>query len=411
MVKNSNDPDDPKSRSRDDLCVLATSARWLAESAKRSGLSVIAYDEFGDFDLARVCQTILPFQSVNDAQHWIKTNRQQGDFLIGSGLETHWNVYRSLASLPGWKNTSRESIELARDTLHWSEVLSQRGFFTAEVGLLEFVLSNPSVNWIRKSKNSTGGQGVGWLNSRKRRLEHSSVFQKFVPGQPMSSLHLGVGGQSKTLGLFIQLVGKPRRSIGEECGFWADHQWVKPFQFAGAMGPLSSHHVDREGISVRQVHEIADAIVLATGLQGAFGIDWVYQRGKGLVPIEINPRFTATSELWELATGANAVGAHLDALEGKGVVEPAHNFTLAKAFLFRQGSDFVVGESLHQQLLRFWERGVVADVPRVGKRIGKAEPIVTVYSSRFENSKEMSDVWRSLKEHMRQVHDLISESD
>ncbi len=409
------DPDYRESLSnKSGLWVFAASARWLAGSAKRSGFSVTAFDQFGDADLAHDCFEVLPFHTAGELVAWVEANDFSSDFLIGGGLEANWSAYQTLAETSGWKNSSPGSIELARAPPFWSAVLREAGFSVAAIQILPVPPKKESIRWVRKPFFSTGGDGVSWFDNSRESTESSEFFlQEFVHGQPMSSLHVCDGLKTKTLGVFLQLIGHHGCGVARQAEFWADAFGAVPFSFAGAIGPLSLSYLARNRIQLTTITSVANVIARETGLKGIFGVDWVQEPSGNLIPIEINPRFTATCELWEMATGGNAVSIHLKAVAGRSSTLEKPLRTIAKTTIFRCGGEFLVTESMHRDLLAFWRDGILADIPAIGQSIECGSPIATVFSDRHSDvpvANDVERVFRSLKFNAEKLFAAISQS-
>jgi predicted ATP-grasp superfamily ATP-dependent carboligase len=116
---------------------------------------------------------------------------------------------------------------------------------------------------------------------------------------------------------------------------------------------------------------LACAVTEAFGLRGLNGLDFVARDGVPL-PIEVNPRYSASMELVERATGSSLFAIHAEACEGR-LPEPAglpvrvHG----KAIIYAR-RDILVSDPVA------WRVPVIADVPHPGVRIGRGHPICTL---------------------------------
>ena len=94
------------------------------------------------------------------------------------------------------------------------------------------------------------------------------------------------------------LVGVTRQLIGES---WLG---AHGFQYAGSIGPLPIHQATRETIA-----RIGEVLTTRFELRGIFGVDFILD-GERVWTLEVNPRYTASVEIVERATGLPAVAMH-----------------------------------------------------------------------------------------------------
>src|SRR5262249_36432055 len=123
------------------------------------------------------------------------------------------------------------------------------------------------------------------------RARGAGYFQEFIEGDPYAALYVGDGGRAWLLGLTRQLVGVP----------WLS---ATPFHYCGSLGPIEPE--DRLRASL-----IRTGTVLAArcGLRGLFGVDGILREGV-FWPVEVNPRYTASAEVLEYATGMKFLTWH-----------------------------------------------------------------------------------------------------
>src|SRR5205814_9173037 len=88
-----------------------------------------------------------------------------------------------------------------------------------------------------------------------------------------------------------------------------------PFAYRGSLGPCPI----RPALAAR-LEKLGDRLASVFGLVGWFGVDYVLDDGLPW-PVEINPRYTASVEIHELAAGRSLLGEHRRACEGGGEQE------------------------------------------------------------------------------------------
>jgi predicted ATP-grasp superfamily ATP-dependent carboligase len=275
------------------LLILGASARAAAFSALRAGLRPWCADLFADRDLQARCPVMrLPgrypesFAGPIDAE-------LPGPWMYTGGLENWPDLVRRLARRrPLWGN-AEEPLRLARDPLFVHRVLHDAGLKAPAVHRQAAALP-PVFRWLRKPCRSAGGSGIrfwtpGEAGTRDR---GPGYFQEFIEGEPCAALYVGDGRQAWLLGLTRQLVGVPWLHAG-------------PFNYCGSLGPLEvTDPLPRESL-VRTGGVLAERC----GLRGLFGVDGILREGV-FWPVEVNPRYTASVEVLEHATGMKALAWH-----------------------------------------------------------------------------------------------------
>src|SRR5262249_25131981 len=82
------------------------------------------------------------------------------------------------------------------------------------------------------------------------------------------------------------------------------------YRYAGNVLPLEGTSRAR-----REASAIADALTWEHGLRGLNGFDFILRNDRAVV-LEVNPRYCASMELVERASGASVFGLHLRACQG-----------------------------------------------------------------------------------------------
>ena len=154
--------------------------------------------------------------------------------------------------------------------------------------------------WLVKPIRSGGGREIRPLETGNDVGRNRYYFQEWIPGPSFSGLYIGNGGGSRLVGVSQQLQGVPG----------------SPFAYRGSIGPWP---ID-ENLSA-SLCRLGDVIASASGLLGWFGIDYVLCGGEPW-PVEVNPRYTASVEVHELATGHSLLAEHRAACEGRETKAP-----------------------------------------------------------------------------------------
>jgi predicted ATP-grasp superfamily ATP-dependent carboligase len=234
-----------------------------------------------------------------------------------------------------------------------------------------------------KPLSSGGGRRVRRWNPGTR-LPRGCYLQEFIEGTPGSVVFAAAGGRSVPLGISRQLVGD--RAFG-----------ATGYQYCGSiLMPYDDTDGDAAALSAAVAGEF--------GLAGVNGIDFISSGGRAYA-IEVNPRWSASMELVELAYGVSVFGAHAAACAG-GQLPDFDLCTarrgapvLGKAIVFAR-QDVVIGDT------SAWLPAVPArrDIPRAGERIAAGQPVCTV----FANGDGMAECHAALVERARHVHAALA---
>jgi uncharacterized protein len=353
------------------LMILGASARAAAFSAVRAGLRPWCADLFADRDLQARCPVMrLPGRYPESFADLIETELP-GPWMYTGGLENWPDLVRRLARRrPLWGN-GEEALRLARDPLFVRRVLRAVGLEVPAVHRQAAAL-HTVFRWLRKPCRSAGGTGIRFWTPGETRpsVRGPGYFQEFIEGDPCAALYVGDGRQAWLLGLTRQLVGVPWLSAA-------------PFHYCGSLGPLELNDPLRASL-------IRMGVVLAArcGLRGLFGVDGVLREGV-FWPVEVNPRYTASVEVLEHATGTKALAWHwlvftLSCLPAPFPPPAPSLWRIGKAVLFARRDLVFPADGPWMAELRsptpVTDLPLFADVPAVGTPIGAGKPILTFFS-------------------------------
>ncbi len=361
-----------------DVTIIAASARSLVESARRAGCeNVIAFDFFADWDTQKSCQ-VTRVDSLEDAI--LQSTIRKVQLVFGGGFESCLNAIPGLHTLP--LNCSLKAANCVRDLVK----VSQLPFAAKAKGDLD-PIGDPE-QWIWKTANSSAGFGISENRSTTAR---TGFFQEFLQGSPFSSLHWSNGARAETLAVFRQLVGEPSLT-------------KQKYQFCGAIGPLVLPELESTAT------KFAKRLVDDYGITGVFGVDWIHVDSKTWKAIEINPRITATAELWEASSGNNVFSAHIAGVKGQSFSFQPSQSTCGKVIPFNIEPTILVTQTIHDFMVELWQRKLAADVPCLGSVIANRQPICTLFCEPCElasweevktKKSQLVDSWQDLKQILR----------
>jgi uncharacterized protein len=349
------------------LLLFGASVRAAALSALRAGLRPWCADLFGDCDLRARCPTIL-IDHYPDGLLDLVAQAPPVPWMYTGALENRLRLIRQLSrQRPLWGNDV-PVLRVVRSPQRVCQLLTAAGLPCPAVSTTS--PPPPScARWLVKPLAGAGGIGIRFWdgNALPRARRRKVYFQEFISGESGAALFLGDAGRSQLLGVTRQLVGEA----------WLG---AAPFRYCGSIGPLD---VARE---VRTALErIGKVLVEASGLRGLFGIDFVLRDGIPW-PVEVNPRYTASVEVLEYATGLRALALHRQVFVGDEPGDVAPSATSAgvvgKAVLFAR-APLTFPEAgpwlspLHEPVEAMPN---VADIPPAGSVIETGRPVLTFFA-------------------------------
>jgi uncharacterized protein len=330
--------------------IVGVTTRAIAESARRAGHDVLTIDYFGDLDQKALC----PNRSLREqglrysagALVRLARDLSYDAIVYAGGLENHPAAVATLARGRILFGNTSSSLEAVRSPRRLFAALAGMGFSVPVTR--ESCRELPGVaGWLSKPIRSGGGRGVRvW---RGGRLSANRILQEFVEGVPASASFVADGKRSVVLGVTRQLHG-PRG-----------------FSYAGNIMPLT---VSPD--TMTEIAAIASGLTRAFALRGVNGYDFVLRGGRPVV-LEVNPRYCASMELIERATGLSVFDAHVAACRGRlpGASPAAAPGAWGKRVVYAP-------RTIRVSDTRAWVQRGVRDVPVPGDTIGRGHPICTV---------------------------------
>lgn len=356
--------------------VVGASARAAAASIRRAGMQAWAVDLFGDRDLLRIAASRrCPFEDYPHGLVELASQFPPGPFLYTGGLENHPDTIARLAESRPLLGNPPAVLAKVRDPFWLGEVLAGHGL--AVPGVAPGSSPIPSGRWVRKSLRSSGGLGVRFA----RDGETSGYLQEFIEGRAVAAVFSSDERTATLLGITEQLIGE---------------EWLHShgFHYCGSVGPIAADAVMRE-----KVERIGRVLHESAGLRGLWGIDCIL-RGDEPFPVEVNPRYTASVEVLELAHRCSAIAEPAEFREAKRVV--------GKAILFAPRTfAFPVHGPWDRDLdVEFDPRRIVeyADIPAAGELIEETRPVLTF----FAGADTVEECQARLKQRARLLENIMN---
>ena len=293
----------PASPEKTPLLVVSASGRALAQSAAKSGHKVVVLDLFNDMDLralAKASRCVATRNGKFDARRLLAAAQMLcppdrcGGLVYGSGFEGRPALLAQLARGRTLFGNPPDTIALLKDPARFFALLD-----AFDIAHPETRLDPPAdaALWLVKRKGGAGGAHVKPARPRHRAGRHR-YFQKLQAGRTLSVLFAADGREACVIGCNEQ--------------WTAGNGQYAPYRYGGAVSGIElPEHV------VARIATTLNHVVAATGLVGLNGLDFIL--GAAQVPqvLEINPRPTATIDLYDANFADGLFAVHVRACSGE----------------------------------------------------------------------------------------------
>ena len=269
---------------------------------------------------------------------------------------------------------------ILRDPAAVAELLSAGGLPSLPV-LASDSPPPPDGQWMMKPIRGAAGRGIEiWEPSARNSLTcgEDHYFQQRQDGIAISALYLASPGRTRLLGVSRQSIGQRELHAG-------------PFAYCGSLAPWPMPEENLE-----QIRRIGEVLGTGSGAQGLFGADFLFD---GITPwlTEVNPRYTASAELFEHLYQTPLLDWHRRAClefenrnaarredsvsdsEISAALENSLPLTAGKVILYaREHLETPLLDHLISSSLSFDSLPQYGDLPPSGSRIRPGEPICTL---------------------------------
>lgn len=417
------------------IVLLGSSVRALAQSCRRltsptQPIFIWALDQFADRDCVasvdKVSQIELSDVVVSlfddvDSRGIESMGRESACndsaggkqllFLPGGGTENHSSLIHELAANHLWCGITGDSLLSLRDPQILFQIARQTGLnapltyshkthpnrqsFATQV--TEF---DKNSEWLWKSSNKGGGLGVSKIQSEADFAyffaeNQTDFLQQFIPGAPYgATIIISANGRAEWVGACRLLTASERlqhldilvernRGSIEQVVTTYEPREDFPYLFAGAVGPCRISNSIQE-----QLLRFAQESFRAFGMRGWFQVDFIVDdAGQGWV-LEVNPRWSATMEIYERTCGISLTAMHLKAwdicVEPTAVNQPAAGLVCWKDVIYAE-DDFLWTQThlervdlLNAQYRAAYGWDLVADIPNSQQSFAPGMPIFSV---------------------------------
>ena len=352
------------------ILVTAVSGRALAESAARGSHPVVVLDYFADRDtcaLASACRSVVSPRGLRFDRRRLLASAAElappthsAGLVYGSGFEGRTALLSRLAAGRRIFGNAPAIVAAVRDPARFFPLLDRLGIHHPEV---RFVPPADRRGWVVKQPGGSGGARVRPAEDRQARGGAGAYFQRIMPGRPCSALFLADGRRTLILGFNEQCHSPARAGL--------------PYLYGGAVGQIPLPPTVEADLRIR-----LDALVSATGLVGLNGIDFLLHEESWSV-LEVNPRPTATMELYDPDYDRGLFDAHLRACDG--ALPPG----TAPARAARAST--IVHATLPWQLRDgFGFASWCHDIPQPGTRFTPGDPVCSVLAEGVDASSALA---------------------
>ncbi|MGQ0591508.1 MAG: ATP-grasp domain-containing protein [Gammaproteobacteria bacterium] len=344
------------------IVVVAQSGRALARSAARSGLPVHVLDLYADGDTCALSRSVSRIGSIVtgfsaerllDRLHRIEGRKGIGGIVAGSGFEDRIELLETMGRVGRLLGNPPEVVRRAKDPACFFPLLVRLGIPHPET-----ITGAPvgpvfdARGWLCKR---IGGAGGAHVRPAKACCPPGHYLQRQVPGRPHSVVFLADGRHAAMVGY---------NEIRVQGGTGATR-----FRYAGAV-------TVSEPPAAPTVEDAVQALVPALGLVGLCGLDFMLDEDGRYSVLEVNPRPTATFELYEDLDdhGPGLFQLHVAACQGRlpRAARSGRGGVAAQEVLFASETFAIPGGLQWPD----WAR----DRPADGTIIQAGEPICTLHA-------------------------------
>jgi predicted ATP-grasp superfamily ATP-dependent carboligase len=345
--------------------LLGASIRAAAHSARRANFHPWGADLFLDADLPLAGSSFRRIEEFRDFLA-ISESGPPGPWMYTGALENRPGLVDKITRhRPLWGNSPKVLRQVRNPDLVCN-VLTAANIPCPRLGPPDCA---DSVRWLQKPKASAGGKGISPWNGQTIPSRH--YLQETIEGESCAAIFVAGQGKAKLLGVTRQLVGQ---------------SWLhaRPFQYCGSIGPITLEAEVRKSFL-----RLGNALAAGFQLQGLFGVDCIIREGIPW-PVEVNPRYTASVEVLELATGTSALLEHARVFDSSLGSNPRREHCnsspriLGKAIVFARAPSIFPEEGPWRKDLfpkeDFWAIPTYSDIPDPGQAIPARQPIMTVWA-------------------------------
>lgn len=373
----------PRTGDNSTLILIGASVRALAFSCIRAGYKPWTIDLYADKDLVENCPTMQITKSFPNEILELITLAPEAPILYSGGLENHPELLQELSKKRTVFGIIGQTLKELRNTCAIFQLFNNHQIKTPLMPDSTQYLNLES-KYVLKPKNRSGGIGIKYFNHDSTQAntpgKHDYYLQEFIRGESRSAIFCFYQNDWELLGVTIQ-------SSGDQ-SLHADH-----FLYCGNLGPIIPEESESNDLS-----KIGKILFTNHRPLGLLGLDYILYNSR-VYPLEINPRYTASMEVLEMALRQNFITKHIDAFTGKNRAEKIvfeNHPIIGKAIYYAPCDIFIADQAP-------WgvktptpiEFSTFADIPKSNSNISKGSPMVTMFA-RANHSDEVRNQLKNL---------------
>lgn len=322
------------------VLIVGASVRAAAWSAVRAGWDPVAIDLFGDRDLRAVATVRRVEPEDYPTGLRVPAREFPGLPMLYTGaLENHPRLVDRLARGRRLLGNPADVLRRLRNPIELAQFWQSAGVSAPEATAGPDGVPRDG-SWLAKPIRSAGGRGIRPFLGDGPIAGH--YFQRRIAGRSGSAVFVGDGlGRARPLG--------------------STHQLLDGFRYAGSVGPWR--------LDEPLVARLGDLLASRYQPRGPFGVDFVERDGVPW-PVEVNPRYTASVEVLELALGRSVFSDDL----GRAAV--SGRFVGKRIVLADRACRFP--DWISWSPPGPWDLPEAADLPGPGEQFEPGQPVLTV---------------------------------
>ncbi len=304
-------------------------------------------------------------------------------------LENHPRLVERMARARTLWGNHAETLCRIRDPVRLAAKLRTERLDYLEVARDPSVLSDgrSGASWLLKPRRSAGGTRIVFCHDRLpgQLIPRGYYLQRYADGLACSAVYVAAGRSSVLLGITRQIIG------AAWCG-------AGGFQYCGSIGPI-----ELPTTAVAAATRLGEVLAARFNLCGLFGVDLVVNQ-QGVWPVEVNPRYTASCEILDMAGDGSLVARHVAACQSGRLRDPgtAGSGTIhGKAVLFATRPTVICDDLNDRPSLA--TSTTIRDAPARGTRIETGGPILTLVTG----GRDHDDVLLRLRAGANQVREAL----
>lgn len=282
------------------LIIAAVSARPFVQAAAAAGHDIIALDAFADQDTRRAARQVHRIGYADgrfDAAEFMQVLRsldldQIDGLAYGSGFEAAPALLEQAAQYVPLLGNSADMVRALKQPRRFFSLLDALAIAHPEVSL---DAPENNAGWLLKHGGGSGGTHIRRMQGEHELAVEAHVYyQREVVGEAVSLLFAADGGQVRAIGYNRQ---------------WTAAAADIPYRYGGAVSRAQLPSRTQQAL----LHA-AQQITAKVGLRGMNSLDALMD-GDAIQVLEVNPRLSATFDLYRDADGA-LFDLHLRACAG-----------------------------------------------------------------------------------------------